>query len=66
MDNGREGARLSDQVKSVDWRARKAARKGRVSDSTLAEVRAKVRASSLRPCSTRLAPARAKVRALIG
>jgi len=40
----REGAVLSDQIKSVDWRPRKAAHKGRVSDSTLDEVRAKVRA----------------------
>jgi len=44
MDDGRRGAILSDQIKSVDWRARKAAHKGRVSGSTLAEVRAKVRA----------------------
>ncbi len=44
MDDGRGGAILSDQVKSIDWRARKAAHKGRVADSTLAEVRAKVRA----------------------
>ena len=33
---------LSDQVKSVDWRARRAARKGRVSEAVLAEVRAKI------------------------
>jgi len=35
---------LADQVKSLDWRARNATRKGRVSDAVLAEVRAKVRA----------------------
>jgi mRNA interferase MazF len=35
---------LADQVKSVDWRARRAERKGRVSPALLAEVRAKVRA----------------------
>lgn len=35
---------LADQVKSLDWRARRAERKGRVSPATLAEVRAKVRA----------------------
>ena len=33
---------LADQVKSQDWRARKAARKGRVSPAELAEVRAKL------------------------
>ncbi len=35
---------LADQVKSQDWRARKATRKGRVSREELAEVRAKLRA----------------------
>lgn len=35
---------LADQVKSQDWRARKAARKGRVTAAELAEVRAKLRA----------------------
>ncbi len=35
---------LADQVKSLDWRSRKAVRKGRVSASELAEVRAKIRA----------------------
>lgn len=44
LDGDRTTAILSDQIKSVDWRARKAAHKGRVSDNTLAEVRAKVRA----------------------
>jgi mRNA interferase MazF len=33
---------LADQVKSQDWRARKAKRKGRVSPAELAEVRAKL------------------------
>ena len=33
---------LADQVKSLDWRARKANRKGAVSVDELAEVRAKV------------------------
>lgn len=33
---------LSDQVKSFDWRSRKAVRKGKVSASELAEVRAKI------------------------
>lgn len=35
---------LSDQVKSVDWRARKAARKGEASSPELGQVRAKIRA----------------------
>ena len=35
---------LADQVKSQDWRARNAARKGRVTAAELAEVRAKLRA----------------------
>ncbi len=35
---------LADQVKSQDWRAREAARKGRVSAAELAEVRAKLAA----------------------
>ena len=33
---------LADQVKSQDWRARNAKRKGRISPSELAEVRAKL------------------------
>jgi mRNA interferase MazF len=35
---------LADQVKSLDWRSRHAARKGRVSPAELADVRAKVHA----------------------
>lgn len=35
---------LADQVKCLDWRARRAARKGRLSPPELAEVRAKLRA----------------------
>ena len=38
------GAVLADQVKSLDWRIRKAKRKGAVSPTELAEVRAKIRA----------------------
>jgi len=38
------GAVLSDQVKSLDWRARRASRKGRVAADVLAEVRGKIRA----------------------
>lgn len=33
---------LADQVKNLDWIARKASRKGRVSPAELAEVRAKL------------------------
>jgi len=39
---------LADQVKSQDWRARKAARKGRVSAAELAKVRAKLIAQPTR------------------
>ena len=35
---------LADQVKSLDWRSRNARRKGRVSPSELADVRAKIQA----------------------
>jgi mRNA interferase MazF len=35
---------LADQVKSFDWRARKAVRKSKASPEELAEVRAKIRA----------------------
>jgi mRNA interferase MazF len=35
---------LADQVKSLDWRKRRARRKGKVSAAELEEVRAKVRA----------------------
>jgi mRNA interferase MazF len=35
---------LADQVKSLDWQARHATRKGRVLASELAEVRAKLKA----------------------
>ncbi|RST49412.1 endoribonuclease MazF [Variovorax sp. MHTC-1] len=37
----RAGAALADQVKSLDWVARKASRKGKASAAELAEVRAK-------------------------
>jgi mRNA interferase MazF len=37
----RPGAALADQVKSLDWIARKANKKGKVSSIELAEVRAK-------------------------
>jgi mRNA interferase MazF len=35
---------LADQIKSLDWRKRRARRKGAISAAELAEVRAKVRA----------------------
>jgi mRNA interferase MazF len=38
------GAILADQVKSLDWRVRKASRFARVSESELAQVRGKVKA----------------------
>ncbi len=36
------GIVLADQVKSLDWRIRRATRKGRVADGELADVRAKI------------------------
>jgi mRNA interferase MazF len=44
IDGTPPNAVLADQVKSVDWRNRKARSKGRVSPEQLAEVRAKIRA----------------------
>jgi mRNA interferase MazF len=35
---------LADQVKSLDWRKRRATRKGTISPTELADVRAKIRA----------------------
>lgn len=35
---------LADQVKSLDWRKRRASRKATVSETELADVRAKIRA----------------------
>lgn len=35
---------LADQVKSLDWRARNATKKGDISGAALAEVQAKIRA----------------------
>jgi mRNA interferase MazF len=40
---------LADQVKSLDWRSRKAVRKGKASASELAEVRAKIGALIVLP-----------------
>ena len=44
IDRKRPSAFLSDQVKSLDWRARKASRKGRVAEKVLVETRSKIRA----------------------
>jgi len=41
---GRPSAILADQVKSLDWRKRRATRKGAISTAELDEVRAKIRA----------------------
>jgi mRNA interferase MazF len=38
------GAVLADQVKSLDWRKRRAKHKGAISGAEIAEVRAKIRA----------------------
>ena len=35
---------LADQVKSLDWKARRASKKGKISPTALAEVQAKIRA----------------------
>jgi mRNA interferase MazF len=35
---------LADQIKNLDWQARRAVRKGRASDAVLESVRGKVRA----------------------
>jgi mRNA interferase MazF len=42
LEGDRSGVVLADQVKSVDWRARKAVRKGKASAAELADVRAKL------------------------
>ncbi|HEX8444023.1 MAG TPA: endoribonuclease MazF [Allosphingosinicella sp.] len=40
----RGGVALADQVKSFDWGARRASKKGRASDAELEAIRARVRA----------------------
>jgi mRNA interferase MazF len=42
ISSGKPGAALADQVKSLDWVARKAVRKGKAAPSELAEARAKI------------------------
>ena len=44
IGSDRPAAVLADQVKSLDWRKRRARRKGAISRDELAEVRAKIRA----------------------
>jgi mRNA interferase MazF len=43
ISSSRDGVALSDQVKSLDWRARKATRKGTASVEELEAVRQRVR-----------------------
>ena len=42
--DGKDGVVLSDQVKSLDWRMRKAKKKGSVSEAVMRETRAKIKA----------------------
>jgi mRNA interferase MazF len=42
LEGDRPSVVLADQVKSFDWRARKAVRRGKASVSELADVRAKI------------------------
>jgi mRNA interferase MazF len=42
--DGKDGVVLSDQVKSLDWRIRKAKKKGSVSEAVMRETRAKIKA----------------------
>ena len=42
--DGQVGVVLSDQVKSLDWKVRKAKKKGTVPEPVMIEVRAKIRA----------------------
>jgi len=44
VTGGSPSAVLTDQVKSLDWRKRRARRKGTISAAELADVRAKIRA----------------------
>lgn len=42
--HGASGVALADQVKSLDWRARQAERKGQATPTELAEIKAKIKA----------------------
>ena|SRR5690348_7502499 len=44
LDGERPSAVLADQIKSLDWRQRRATRKGRISEVQMAEIRGKIRA----------------------
>lgn len=44
IDDARGSAVLADQVKSLDWRARRAKAKGRITDDELSAVRIKAKA----------------------
>ena len=44
IDGQPRSAVLADHVKSLDWRARRAKRKGKISEAELEEVRGKLRA----------------------
>lgn len=44
LDDDRGSAVLADQVKSLDWRARRAKVRGRISEDELSAVRAKAKA----------------------
>jgi mRNA interferase MazF len=43
-ENKTTGVALADQIKSLDWRARKAERKGQVTPAELAEIMGKLKA----------------------
>jgi len=44
VGGAKPGVILADQIKSLDWRKRRARRKGNISADELAELRAKIRA----------------------
>jgi mRNA interferase MazF len=42
--DGQDGVVLSDQVKSLDWKVRRAKKKGAVPEAVVLEVRARIKA----------------------
>lgn len=42
--DGQESVVLSDQVKSLDWKVRRARKKGRVHETVMLQVRARIKA----------------------
>jgi len=42
--DGRDGVVLADQVKSLDWKVRKAKKKGTVTEAVMRETQAKIKA----------------------